>query len=165
MYIGSNCLSTATTKSEMSPVFKRASSDAERATTAMARMSEKRALMRLVDLYVRTAEPEQEADSLLTLVKAHRPGPARRALQIRLANVYSEKLEDPKKCEEVLEAARRESPTDLDVLRTFARLDTLAWDMNAQTVDLTLSGGSESADRERAGIGKRGRRSRATGLS
>lgn len=86
------------------------------------RPGEVRALSRLADLYARTNDGTNEAETLRALINATPPGPARRALQIRLGTVLSEKLNEGKKAEEVLEAARREAPTDLEVLRAFARL-------------------------------------------
>lgn len=108
-------------------VFDQHLDDARRAEAAYKRVlqflpNDVRTLTRLADLYARKDNAASEAETLRQLVAATPASATRRALQIRLAAVLSEKLEDGKTAEEALEAARREAPTDMDVLRAFARL-------------------------------------------
>lgn len=108
-------------------IFDQHLNDPRRAEAAYKRVlqflpNDVRTLTRIADLYARANNAAAEAETLRTLVAATPASATRRGLQIRLAAVLSEKLEEGKKAEEVLEAARRDAPTDMDVLRAFARL-------------------------------------------
>jgi len=80
-----------------------------------------RPIQKLADLYARQGQSTNEAEMLQLLVSKASPAD-RKALRIRLAAVLSEKLERGADAEATLHEARRDNPTDLDVLRAFARL-------------------------------------------
>ncbi len=108
-------------------VFDQHLDDPRRAEAAYKRVlqflpNDVRTLTRMADLFARKDNAASEAETLRQLIQATPASATRRALQIRLAAVLSEKLDDGKKAEESLEAARRDAPTDMDVLRAFARL-------------------------------------------
>lgn len=80
-----------------------------------------RPIQKLADLYARQGQGANEAEMLQLLVAKVSPSD-RKSLRIRLAAVLSEKLDRGADAEATLNAAREENPTDLDVLRAFARL-------------------------------------------
>ncbi len=107
-------------------IFDRRLPDPRRAEAAYRRAlqlapEDPRTLSRLSDLYARIDAPDREAEVLSVLVPLMAAGPERVALQLRLARALDEGAGDAVKAEAALEAARREAPTDLAVLRAFAR--------------------------------------------
>lgn len=83
---------------------------------------DKRPVQRLADLYARQGNGAAEAEMLQALLTKESDAATRKSLRIRLAAVQSERLEQGEAAEATLVAAREEAPTDLDVLRAFARL-------------------------------------------
>ncbi|MFO0557688.1 MAG: hypothetical protein U0269_06685 [Polyangiales bacterium] len=83
---------------------------------------DKRPIQRLADLYARLNNGAGEAEMLQALLAKESDADKRKSLRIRLAAVLSEKLERGDEAEATLSSAREEAPTDLDVLRAFARL-------------------------------------------
>lgn len=110
-------------------VFERHLHDGRRAEAAWRRAlqfdpTDRRTLARLADLHAAAKEPAKESEALLSLVQRAPQGAERVQLQLRLAAVYDAGLSEPQKAEQVLESARREAPTDLDVLRALAAFHT-----------------------------------------
>lgn len=83
---------------------------------------DKRPIQRLADLYARLNNGAGEAEMLQALLAKESEADKRKTLRIRLAAVLSEKLERGDEAEATLSSALEEAPTDLDVLRAFARL-------------------------------------------
>jgi hypothetical protein len=81
-----------------------------------------RPVQRLADLYARQGNGAAEAEMLQALLGREADADKRKTLRIRLAAVLSERLERGDEAETTLASAREEAPTDLDVLRAFARL-------------------------------------------
>lgn len=107
-------------------VFERRLEDTRRAEAAWRRATQyapedRRILARLADLYAATSEPEREAETLVALIPRVALGAERTALQLRLAAVLESRLGDPARAEHALEAARREAPSSLTVLRALAQ--------------------------------------------
>ncbi len=76
-----------------------------------------RTLQRLMDLYRRGGDVAREADMLQSLVALAPPGPERIDGLLRLASLTEISLNDIPRGHAALEAARRDSPGDLKVLR------------------------------------------------
>jgi tetratricopeptide (TPR) repeat protein len=76
-----------------------------------------RTLQRLMELYRRGGDAAKEADMLQSLVALAPPGPERIDGLLRLASLTELSLNDVTRGHEALEAARRDSPGDLKVLR------------------------------------------------
>jgi cellulose synthase operon protein C len=108
--------------------------DAKRAEVAWRRgiaesSRDVRILARLLELYRKTGDLAREADTLQTLVVAIAPGPERIEGLLRLANLAELSLNDPKRAQAALEAARRDSPGDLKVLRALRGFHSRNGDM------------------------------------
>jgi len=107
-------------------VFDRRLEDTRRAEAAWRRAlqyapDDRRILARLADLYALTGEAERQAEALVGLVPRTAAGPERTALQLRLAALLETGLGEMARAEQTLEAARRESPSDLSVLRALTQ--------------------------------------------
>ncbi|MBI5515192.1 MAG: hypothetical protein HY909_15555 [Deltaproteobacteria bacterium] len=85
------------------------------------RPEDRKTLGRLADLFARTGEAPREAEALAHL-HTLTTGAERLTLALRLARVLDEGGGDARRAEATLEAARREAPTDLALLKAYARL-------------------------------------------
>lgn len=81
-----------------------------------------RTLQRLAELYARTSEPAKEADMLQSLAAVLAPGAERQGVLLRLARIAQDNLGDLDRAYAALEAARRDSPLDLTILRLLTRV-------------------------------------------
>ncbi len=107
-------------------VFERRLEDTRRAEAAWRRAlqyapDDRRILARLADLYAVTGEAERQAEALVALIPRTAVGAERTALQLRLAAVLESGLGDMARAEHTLEAARREAPAELSVLRALTQ--------------------------------------------
>ncbi|WP_394838943.1 hypothetical protein LVJ94_18800 [Pendulispora rubella] len=77
-------------------------------------------LSRLVDVYRRRGDVDKALDLQNQLFLSTRDPVERRQRYIERASIYEEVANEPRKAEQTLEAARREFPTDVVVLRALA---------------------------------------------
>jgi tetratricopeptide (TPR) repeat protein len=90
-----------------------------------------RTLTRLMDVYRRAGDTPREADTLQSLVALAAPGPERIDGLLRLASLAELSLNDAERAHAALEAARRDSPGDLKVLRALRGFHARNGDMDA----------------------------------
>ena len=112
-------------------------------------------LERLVDVYKRQNDPARAVETqqqLIALATEPTPEPAqRRKRLVQLAMIYDETGHEPRKAEQTLEAARREFPGDVTILRALA--DFYARHKQGPAVNILLD--RAAADARRAFVAGR----------
>lgn len=99
----------------------------QKAETAYKRLAQlapndRRPIERLANLYAKSSQPANEAEMLAQWVARSEEPTERRVLRLRLAKVLYDQLNRSDDAEKVLEAAREEFPTDIQILQAFAHL-------------------------------------------
>jgi len=79
-----------------------------------------RTLERLVDIYRRQQDLSRAVEAQQELIQLSRDATEKRARTLELAALYEDPGHDERRAEQVLDAARRESPTDVVLLRALA---------------------------------------------